>query len=66
VNLSVAVKIPEVGESISEVAIGEWRHSETDVTHNLPVNGGVIGRLEETTTRRERTMQANLLARVVC
>jgi 2-oxoglutarate dehydrogenase E2 component (dihydrolipoamide succinyltransferase) len=30
VNLSVAVKIPEVGESISEVAIGEWLKQEGD------------------------------------
>jgi 2-oxoglutarate dehydrogenase E2 component (dihydrolipoamide succinyltransferase) len=30
VNLSVAVKIPEVGESISEVAIGEWLKHEGD------------------------------------
>ncbi|HEX5216624.1 MAG TPA: hypothetical protein VFV98_14280 [Vicinamibacterales bacterium] len=45
-----------------EGVIGEWRHSETHVSHNLPASGGVIGRLEETTTRRERTMQANLLA----
>ncbi len=29
-NLSVAVKIPEVGESISEVAIGEWLKHEGD------------------------------------
>jgi 2-oxoglutarate dehydrogenase E2 component (dihydrolipoamide succinyltransferase) len=29
-NLSIAVKIPEVGESISEVAIGEWRKHEGD------------------------------------
>ena len=45
-----------------EGVIGEWRHSATNVRYNLPVTGGVIGRLEETTTRRERTMQANLLA----
>ena len=28
--MSVAVKIPEVGESISEVAIGEWLKHEGD------------------------------------
>ncbi len=55
------VRLAMARHLLFEVAIGEWRHSETDVTHNLPVNGGVIGRLEETTTRRERTMQANLL-----
>ena len=44
-----------------EVAFGEWRHSGTTVRQNLPVSAGVIGRLEETTTRRERTVQANLL-----
>ena len=45
-----------------EVAVGEWRHSKSSVSHNLPVMGGVIGRLEQTSTRRERTVQANLLA----
>ena len=56
------VRLAVARHLLVEVVIGEWRHSETSVRYNLPVSGGVIGRLEETTTRRERTMQANLLA----
>lgn len=46
-----------------EVAVGEWRRSETRVVENIQLTmpAGVIGRLETTTTRVQRTWQANLL-----
>jgi hypothetical protein len=46
-----------------EAAIGDWRHSETRVAENIPVTppAGVIGRFEQTTTRTQRTVEANAL-----
>lgn len=46
-----------------EAAVGQWRHSETNVTQNIRVTmpAGTIGRLQQTTTRVQQTAQANLL-----
>jgi hypothetical protein len=46
-----------------EAAVGDWRHSETRVVANIPVTTppGVIGRLEQTTARTQRTFEANAL-----
>lgn len=49
--------------ALLEAAVGEWRHSETSVAQNIQVTipPGTIGRLERTTTRVQRILQANLL-----
>lgn len=52
--------------ALFEVAVGDWRHSERTTRENLPVQGpsgpiGSIARYEETTTRVQRSVQANLL-----
>ena len=48
-----------------EVAVGEWRHSESTVLENIPVTPppGMIGRLEGSTTRVQRSSQLNVLFR---
>ena len=57
------VRVAMARHALFEVAVGEWRHTETFARQNIPVTpgGGVIGRLEEKTTRVQRTLQANLL-----
>lgn len=45
-----------------EAAAGEWRHSATTVTENIATTGGAIGRLQQTTSRTQRFVQANVLA----
>ena len=45
-----------------EVAAGEWRHTERVASQNIPIiGGGVIGRVDHTTTHVQRSLQANLL-----
>jgi hypothetical protein len=46
-----------------EVAVGEWHHSQTRVSTNLPgaTPAELIGRVEQQTTRMQRTLQANVL-----
>ena len=58
VRLAVARRV------LLEVAVGEWRHSESRVSENIPVAPppGVIGRLEQKTTRVQRSSQVNVLA----
>ena len=66
-NLSVAVKIPEVGESISEVAIGEWLKHEGDFVERdedvvvietdkatVEVPAPEAGRVDEDSQKRRR------------
>jgi hypothetical protein len=47
-----------------EAAVGEWRHVEKTGAENIqvPMPIGVIGHLEQATTRTQRTLQANVLA----
>jgi hypothetical protein len=48
---------------IFEVAAGDWRHTETRTATNIQTTPppGVIGRLEQTTSRVQRSWQANML-----
>ena len=58
------VRVAVARHVILELAVGEWRHSETRVSRNIHVTmppSGVIGRLEQTTVRVQRIWQANLL-----
>jgi hypothetical protein len=57
------VRVAMAPHVLFEVAVGEWRHSDSVARQNLPVTpgGGLIGRLEEKTTRAQRTLQANVL-----
>lgn len=55
------VRLTMARHALFEVAIGEWHHSETTVRENISTAGGVIGRLEQTTARTQRFVQANML-----
>jgi hypothetical protein len=59
------VRIAMARHVLLEVAVGEWRHSESRVTENIPVTmpTGMIGRLEQKTTRVQRSSQINVLFR---
>lgn len=49
-----------------EVAVGEWRHEQTDVYAEIPygVGQGRIGQLETSTSRQMQMAQVNVLARL--
>jgi hypothetical protein len=57
------VRIRLARRGLLEVAVGEWRHSESRVVENIQVTPppGAIGRLEQTTSRAQRMLQASLL-----
>jgi hypothetical protein len=50
-----------------EAAIGEWRHTDTTVRHDVVAQGisgpiGTFGRIEQSSRRVQRSMQANMIA----
>ena len=57
------VRIAMSPHVLFEVAVGEWRHTDSLVRQNIPVTpgGGTIGRLEQSTTRAQRSLEANVL-----
>ena len=57
------VRIALARHVLLEVAVGEWRHTDSRVVENIPVAPppGVTGRLEQRTTREQRSSQFNLL-----
>ena len=50
------VRVAMAPHALFEVALGEWRQTDTFARHNIPVvpGGSVIGRVEEKTTRAHR------------
>jgi hypothetical protein len=57
------VRLALSGRGSLEVAVGEWRHSDTRVARNIQLTPppGTIDRLEQSTARTQRMLQANLL-----
>lgn len=58
------VRVALSSRVLLEGALGEWRHSRTTVTTNVPVTPppGVIGRIEQMASHVQRAWQVNLLA----
>src|SRR5918994_6878476 len=59
------VRLAVARHVLFEVAVGEWRHSESSVTLDIStsVPQGRIGRLEQKATRVQRSSQFNVLFR---
>jgi hypothetical protein len=59
------VRVALSSRVVVEAAVGEWRHSETTGARDIAVAmpPGRIGRLEQTTTRVQRLVGANVLFR---
>ena len=57
------LRVAMASHVLLEGAVGEWRHEDAFTRQNIQPTpgGGVIGRLEQKTTRVQRTLQVNVL-----